>query len=78
MAPMHSNAVQAAEAIVKLVAMPFGIRPLRVHVDVSQFGATSAIDTVDHVHEELLRDMGLGDLLRPSSSMPPGEISLYV
>jgi len=76
-APMHSNAIQAAEAIVKLVAMPFGTRPLRVYVDVSRLGAMSAVDAADHVREELLRDMGLGDLLRPSSSRPPEEISIY-
>jgi NAD(P)-dependent dehydrogenase (short-subunit alcohol dehydrogenase family) len=77
MAPLYSNAVQVAEAIVKLVAMPLGTRPLRVHVDGTQPGAMSAMDAADHVREVLLRKMGLGDLLRPSSSSRRERVPVY-
>jgi hypothetical protein len=45
--------------------MPFGKRPFRVHVDPTQDGADVAFAVMDRVRAELLRRVGLDDLLRP-------------
>lgn len=63
--PAHADAGLVAEAIVKVVETPFGKRPLRVHVDPSQDGCEIVNGVADRVRAELLRNIGLGDLLRP-------------
>jgi len=62
-----------ANAIVKVVDMPFGKRPFRVHVDPANDGAEVVNGVADRVRAELLRNMGLGDLLRPSSTAAKGR-----
>jgi len=54
-----------AEAIVKVVETPFGRRPFRVHVDPSQGGCEIVNGVADRVRAELLRNIGLQDLLTP-------------
>jgi hypothetical protein len=46
--------------------MPFGTRPFRVHVDPAEDGAEIVNGVADRVRAELLRKMGLADLLRPT------------
>lgn len=53
---------EVANAIVKVVAMPFGKRPFRVHIDPAGDGAEVVNGVADRVRVELLRNMGLGDL----------------
>jgi hypothetical protein len=48
--------------------MPFGTRPFRVHIDPAQDGAEIVNGVADRVRAELLRNMGLADLLTPSST----------
>ncbi len=60
-----ADAASVAEAIVRLVDMPFGTRPFRVHVDPSNDGAEIVNGVADRVRAELLRRIGLEDLLRP-------------
>jgi hypothetical protein len=50
---------------VRVVGRPFGKRPFRVHVDPSQDGAEVVNMVLDRVRAELLRGIGLGDLLTP-------------
>ncbi len=57
-----------AEAIVKVVDMPFGKRPFRTHIDPSQDGAEVVNGVADRVRAELLRRIGLADLLAPRAS----------
>jgi NAD(P)-dependent dehydrogenase (short-subunit alcohol dehydrogenase family) len=66
--PADADAAEVARAIVAVVAAPFGTRPFRVHVDPSQDGAEIVNGVADRVRAELLRRIGLGDLLRPRLS----------
>jgi len=62
-APADADISAVAEAIAKVVDAPFGKRPFRVHVDPTQDGAEVVNAVPDRVRAELLRRIGLGDLL---------------
>jgi hypothetical protein len=59
---------QVADAIVDVVSKPFGRRPFRVHVDPAQDGAEIVSGVADRVRAELLRRIGLQDLLAPKTT----------
>lgn len=61
-----ADVTEVANAIVKVVGMPFGKRPFRVHVDPANDGAEIVNGVADRVRSELLRNMELGDLLHPT------------
>jgi NAD(P)-dependent dehydrogenase (short-subunit alcohol dehydrogenase family) len=63
-----ADVTEVANAIVKIVDTPFGKRPFRVHVDPASDGADVVNGVADRVRTELLRNMGLGDLLHPTSN----------
>jgi NAD(P)-dependent dehydrogenase (short-subunit alcohol dehydrogenase family) len=63
--PSDADPGAVAEAIVRIVDAPFGKRPFRVHVDPSQDGAEIVAGVADRVRAELLRRIGLEDVLRP-------------
>ena len=63
--PPDADVSAVATAIVKVVDTPFGKRPFRVHVDPTQDGAEVVNAVSDRVRAELLRRIGLGDLLEP-------------
>jgi NAD(P)-dependent dehydrogenase (short-subunit alcohol dehydrogenase family) len=63
--PVDADVAAVAEAIVRVVDMPFGKRPFRVHVDPAQDGAEVVNGVADRVRAEFLRIIGLGDLLKP-------------
>ena len=63
--PPDADASTVADAIVKVVDTPFGKRPFRVHIDPSQDGAEIVNGVADRVRAELLRRIGLEDVLRP-------------
>jgi len=63
--PADADATAVAAAIVEVVDAPFGKRPFRVHIDPSQDGAEIVNGVADRVRAELLRRIGLGDLLAP-------------
>jgi hypothetical protein len=63
--PEDADAATVAEAIVRAVDTPFGKRPFRVHIDPSQDGAEIVNAMADRVRAELLRRIGLGDVLKP-------------
>ena len=63
--PADADASAVAEAIVKVVDAPFGKRPFRVHIDPTQDGAEVVNGVLDRVRAELLRRVGLADLLTP-------------
>ena len=44
---------------------PFGKRPLRTHVDPAQDGCEVVNGVADRVRTEMLRRIGLADLLKP-------------
>jgi NAD(P)-dependent dehydrogenase (short-subunit alcohol dehydrogenase family) len=63
--PPDADVTAVADAIVKVVDAPFGKRPFRVHIDPTQDGAEVVNIVSDRVRAELLRRIGLGDLLVP-------------
>ena len=63
--PPDANVAAVADAIVKAVDTPFGKRPFRVHIDPTQDGAEVVNAVSDRVRAELLRRIGLGDVLTP-------------
>lgn len=63
--PEDADVNEVAKAIVNVVDAPFGTRPFRVHIDPSEDGAEIVDGVADRVRAELLRNIGLGDVLRP-------------
>jgi NAD(P)-dependent dehydrogenase (short-subunit alcohol dehydrogenase family) len=63
--PADADVSAVADAIMKVVDAPFGKRPFRVHIDPTQDGAEVVNAVSDRVRAELLRRIGLGDLLTP-------------
>jgi NAD(P)-dependent dehydrogenase (short-subunit alcohol dehydrogenase family) len=63
--PPDADVAAVGEAIVKIVDAPFGKRPFRVHVDPTQDGAEVVNMVCDRVRAELLRRIGLVDVLTP-------------
>src|SRR6202163_2512979 len=63
--PPDANVEGVADAIVKVVDAPFGKRPFRVHYDPTQDGAEVVNMVCDRVRAELLRRIGLTDVLTP-------------
>ncbi len=66
--PADADAADVARAIVRVIAMPFGTRPLRVTIDPAEGGAEELNKLGDRVRAAFLRDAGMGDLLHPSPS----------
>jgi NAD(P)-dependent dehydrogenase (short-subunit alcohol dehydrogenase family) len=63
--PADADAATVAEAIVRVVGMPFGKRPFRTHIDPSQDGAEIVSGVADRVRAEMFRRIGIEDLLSP-------------
>ncbi len=62
--PADADAKDVADAIAKVVDTPFGKRPFRVHIDPSEDGAEIVNGVADRVRAELLRRIGLEDILK--------------
>ena len=63
--PADADPSEVARQIVRVVDLPFGKRPFRVHVDPSQDGAETVNGVADRVRRELYRNIGLQHLLSP-------------
>jgi len=63
--PPDADVSAVADAIVRVVGAPFGRRPFRVHIDPTHDGAEVVNAVSDRVRAELLRRIGLADLLTP-------------
>ena len=63
--PDDADIAGVADAIVDVIATPFGKRPFRVHVDPTQDGADVGFTVLDRLRAEMLHRVGLGDLLKP-------------
>jgi NAD(P)-dependent dehydrogenase (short-subunit alcohol dehydrogenase family) len=66
LSPEDPDPQDVANAIAKVVEMPLGQRPLRIHFDPDDDGAAVVDDVADRVRAELLRRIGLADLLKPA------------
>lgn len=66
--PADADVADVAAAIVRVIGLPHGQRPFRVHVDPSQDGAEVVNTVGDRVRRELYRNLGLEHLLTPHGS----------
>jgi NAD(P)-dependent dehydrogenase (short-subunit alcohol dehydrogenase family) len=66
--PPDADVSAVAEAIVRVVDTPFGKRPFRTHIDPTQDGAEVVNAVSDRIRAELLRRIGLTDVLKPRDS----------
>jgi NAD(P)-dependent dehydrogenase (short-subunit alcohol dehydrogenase family) len=64
-APADADPADVANAIVAVVDMPYGKRPLRVHIDPADDGAAVVNAVADRIRVEFLTRIGLKDLLHP-------------
>jgi NAD(P)-dependent dehydrogenase (short-subunit alcohol dehydrogenase family) len=64
-APADADPADVAEAIVAVVETPYGMRPLRVHIDPADDGAAVVNAVADRIRVEFLTRIGLEDLLHP-------------
>ena len=71
--PPDADVSAVAEAIVQIVNAPFGKRPFRAHVDPTEDGASITFAVMDRVRAEMLRRVGLPDLLTPAPSRQKQE-----
>lgn len=60
------NPEDVASAIAKIIEMPSGQRPLRIHFNPDNDGAADVNELADRARSELFRKIGLEDLLKPS------------
>lgn len=65
LSPEDADPDEVARSIVRVVDMPFGKRPFRVHIDPAQDGAEIVNGVADRMRRDMFRDIGLGDLLSP-------------
>lgn len=63
--PADADAGSVATSIAEVIAMPFGKRPFRTHVDPSEDGAEVVNGVADRIRSEMFRRIGLEDLLKP-------------
>lgn len=63
--PPDADASAVADAVVRVVDMPFGNRPFRVHIDPTHDGAAVGFAVLDRLRAEMLHRIGLSDLLKP-------------
>jgi hypothetical protein len=66
LSPQDTDPQGVASAIAKVIETPFGKRPLRVHFDPDNDGAAIVDGVADRARAELLRRIGLEDILKPS------------
>jgi NAD(P)-dependent dehydrogenase (short-subunit alcohol dehydrogenase family) len=64
--PADADPAEVARQIVRVVGLPFGQRPFRVHVDPSQDGAEVVNAVADRMRREMYRNIGLDHLLAPA------------
>lgn len=63
--PADADPAEVARQIVRVVGLPFGTRPFRVHVNPSQDGADIVNGVADRMRGEMYRSIGLEKLLHP-------------
>ncbi|WP_407529370.1 SDR family oxidoreductase [Methylobacterium oryzisoli] len=66
LSPPDADPEEVARSIVRIVDAPFGKRPFRIHIDPADDGAEAVNAVADRVRRELLNNIGLGDLLKPT------------
>ena len=65
--PPGADVAKVAEELTRVVGLPKGERPFRVHIDPSDDGGWLVAEVGDRIRSEFLRRIDLGDLLSPSA-----------
>ena len=65
--PEDADPRAVGRAVVDIVGMPVGKRPLRTYVDPANDGAAVTFSVMDRVREQFLERIGFADLLHPST-----------
>jgi NAD(P)-dependent dehydrogenase (short-subunit alcohol dehydrogenase family) len=68
LAPADADVSLVSAAIARIVALPDGRRPYRVHVDPANDGSEQVSNLADRVRREFLTRLDLADLLRVASA----------
>lgn len=63
LSPPDADASLVADEIARIVALPEGDRPYRVHIDPANDGSEEVSDVADRIRREFLTRVGLADLL---------------
>jgi NAD(P)-dependent dehydrogenase (short-subunit alcohol dehydrogenase family) len=66
--PPDADVTAVADAVVRVVEMPHGRRPFRVHIDPADDGAAVVNAVADHMRAWFLGRIGLEDVLRPHAA----------
>jgi len=66
LAPPDADPAIVSEEIARIIALPHGQRPYRVHIDPANDGSERVSDVADEVRAEFLRRVELEDLLTPA------------
>ena len=67
--PPDADAEAVADAIARVVGLPSGRRPFRVHIDPSRDGSEVVSAVADRIRAEFYHRVGLQDLLAPAASL---------
>ncbi|HMH58277.1 MAG TPA: SDR family oxidoreductase [Galbitalea sp.] len=70
LAPPDADPREVARTIARVVDMPKGSRPFRIHIDPADDGAETVNRVGDLVRREFYRRIGLEDLLGPAEASP--------
>jgi NAD(P)-dependent dehydrogenase (short-subunit alcohol dehydrogenase family) len=68
--PADADAAMVGDAIAKIIDMPFGKRPFRVHIDPTHDSAEVSFALIDRMGTEMLHRVGLDELLIPVKITP--------
>ena len=68
LAPADADVAEVAREIARIVDLPFGERPFRVHIDPADAGAEEVAAVADRIRVEFYQRIGLEDLLAPRTS----------
>jgi NAD(P)-dependent dehydrogenase (short-subunit alcohol dehydrogenase family) len=63
LAPPDADARMVSDQIARIVALPEGQRPYRVHIDPADDGSAEVSEVADRIRREFLTRVGLADLL---------------
>jgi hypothetical protein len=66
LAPEGASASMVSDEIARVVALPEGQRPYRVHVDPANDGSEEVSDLADRIRADFLARVDLADLLTPT------------
>lgn len=68
--PENAQPDPVADMVVDAVSKPFGDKPFRLHFDTTEDGADLGFAVLDRLRAEMLRRVGLADLLTPRNWAP--------